>query len=51
MVSVGRGNDYGHPASATLSLLRGAGMRVARTDELGDVAVVVRDGRLRVQGR
>ncbi len=51
VVSVGRGNDYGHPASATLSLLRGAGMRVARTDELGDVAVVVRDGRLRVQGR
>ncbi len=51
VVSVGRGNDYGHPAAATLSLLRAAGMRVARTDELGDVAVIMRDGRLRAQGR
>ncbi len=48
LVSVGRDNDYGHPAAATLALLRRAGMRVERTDEDGDVAVTVRDGRLGV---
>jgi competence protein ComEC len=51
LVSVGEDNDYGHPASATMALLRRAGMRVERTDEDGDVAVTVRDGRLGVQER
>jgi competence protein ComEC len=50
VISAGADNDYGHPAPSTLALLRGAGMVVARTDEQGDVAVVARDGRLRVQG-
>lgn len=39
LVSVGAGNDYGHPAASTLELLTGLGYRVARTDEDGDVAV------------
>ncbi len=51
VVSVGRDNDYGHPSAPTLSLLRRAGMRVERTDEDGDVAVTVRDGRLAVVER
>ncbi len=51
VVSVGRDNDYGHPAGSTLALLRRAGMRVERTDQDGDVAVTVRDGRLGVQHR
>jgi competence protein ComEC len=51
LVSVGRDNDYGHPAAVTLALLRRAGMRVERTDEDGDVAVTVRDGRLGVSAR
>jgi competence protein ComEC len=51
VVSVGRENDYGHPAATTLALLRRAGMRVERTDEDSDVAVTVRDGRLGVQHR
>ena len=51
VVSVGTGNDYGHPAPATLSLLRRSGMRVERTDQDGDVAVTVRDGRLGVVTR
>ncbi len=49
VVSVGEGNDYGHPAPSLSTLLRDAGMRVARTDRDGDVAVVV-DGGLRVVG-
>jgi competence protein ComEC len=51
VVSVGAGNDYGHPASSTLQLLRRAGMQVERTDRVGDVAVVVRKGALSVRTR
>jgi competence protein ComEC len=48
IISVGVGNDYGHPAPSTLRLLRRAGMLVRRTDLDGDVAVVVDEhGRLR----
>ena len=46
-----RDNDYGHPAAVTLALLRRAGMRVERTDQDGDVAVTVSDGRLGVRTR
>ncbi len=48
VISVGAHNDYGHPAPSLLALLRGARMRVARTDLDGDVAVTVQDGRLGV---
>jgi competence protein ComEC len=52
VVSVGEGNDYGHPADSTLDLLRGSGAVVVRTDQRGDVAVLVDDdGRLRVASR
>jgi competence protein ComEC len=46
VVSVGADNDYGHPAPETLDVLSDSGAVVARTDESGDVAVVVRDGEL-----
>jgi competence protein ComEC len=51
VISVGQGNDYGHPAPETVALLRHAGMLVRRTDTDGDVAVVVQDGHLRVADR
>jgi competence protein ComEC len=51
VVSVGKDNDYGHPAPATLRLLRAAGMTVERTDQVGDVAVTVHDGHLGVRAR
>ncbi|HEU0129715.1 MAG TPA: DNA polymerase III subunit delta [Mycobacteriales bacterium] len=51
VVSVGRGNPYGHPAAATLGALAGNGMRTFRTDRDGDVAVTGRTGRVRVTGR
>ncbi len=45
VISVGAGNDYGHPAASTVDLLDRLGYRVWRTDESGDVAVRVdRDG-------
>ncbi|HEX6247090.1 MAG TPA: DNA internalization-related competence protein ComEC/Rec2 [Nocardioidaceae bacterium] len=46
VISVGEDNGYGHPATGTLSVLADAGAMVRRTDESGDVAVVVRDGQL-----
>jgi competence protein ComEC len=48
VISVGEGNDYGHPAPETIDLLEQAGMLVRRTDLHGDVAVVVDDGELSV---
>lgn len=39
IISVGAGNDYGHPAASTVAMLRGLGARVLRTDESGDIAV------------
>jgi competence protein ComEC len=46
LVSVGEGNDYGHPARSTVQALESAGAVVARTDQDGDVAVVVTAGRV-----
>jgi len=40
LISVGAGNDYGHPDEVLVDRLRGAGMAVRRTDEDGDIAVV-----------
>ncbi len=50
LVSVGAGNTYRHPNPTLMDLLAGAGVRVARTDQAGDTAVVAapdadRDGR------
>ena len=46
LVSVGRGNDYGHPNAGTLDHYRAAGALVGRTDEQGALAVVPSGGRL-----
>lgn len=37
VISVGKGNRYGHPADETVSRLEDAGGRILRTDERGDV--------------
>jgi competence protein ComEC len=46
LISVGAGNDYGHPAAETVAGLASTGERVLRTDLEGTIAVVERDGRL-----
>lgn len=48
LVSVGKGNDYGHPNLAVLATLARNGARVLRTDTDGDLAAVTRDGALAV---
>lgn len=40
IISVGAHNGYGHPAPRTLGVLRADGMRVYRTDQDGDIAVL-----------
>jgi len=51
LTSVGQGNTYGHPAAGTLGQLLDQGARSFRTDQDGDVALVLRDGELGVVGR
>jgi len=41
LISVGAGNDYGHPRAGTLAFLRADGMTIGRTDQSGVVAVSV----------
>ena len=51
LVSVGAGNDHGHPAPETVGLYRASGAAVLRTDECGDVALAERDGAVVLVGR
>lgn len=44
VISVGAGNDYGHPHKEPLSRLRDAGVTLYRTDKMGTV-VAVSDGK------
>jgi len=39
IVSVGKGNKYGHPYTETLDMLEQADAKVYRTDECGDITV------------
>jgi competence protein ComEC len=48
LVSVGKDNGYGHPAPETISLYELTGSQVFRTDQNGDIAVVVKDSQIRV---
>mgnify|MGYP001199844421 FL=1 len=51
LISVGAGNDYGHPAPQTIARLGALSTRVYRTDRQGDLAVVVRGDGLAVVPR
>jgi competence protein ComEC len=51
LVSVGAGNDYGHPNAALLARLGRGGARVLRTDQGGDLAAVSTGSGLAVVAR
>ncbi|MFC7545399.1 ComEC/Rec2 family competence protein [Plantactinospora sp. GCM10030261] len=51
LVSVGVDNEYGHPSDVLLARLVQGGSRVLRTDRGGDLAVLVKGGRLAVAVR
>lgn len=50
LISVGTGNDFGHPDASTLSMLEESGCRVWRTDISGDLTVRVRKNGYGVTG-
>lgn len=49
VASAGPNNDYGHPARAALTLAGSCGMRVARTDTQGSIAIWLSAGVVRVR--
>jgi len=50
-ISVGKDNDYGHPAPETISLYELTGSQVFRTDQKGHLAISVQDSAIRVATR
>jgi competence protein ComEC len=46
LVSVGQNNSYGHPTLRILTQLKRIGSKIARTDELGSIAISAKDGGL-----
>ena len=50
-ISAGHNNDYGHPAAAALRMLHEHHVAWWRTDVDGDIAIVVREGKLSVATR
>ena len=51
VISVGKDNDYGHPSAKALEVLRRDGYTTFRTDQRGDIAVVLEGGRAAVTWR
>lgn len=41
IISCGRGNNYGHPSTDTISRLTESGSEIFRTDELGDIMITI----------
>lgn len=48
VISVGEGNDYGHPRAEILAVLEAVGAHVLRTDQQGRVLLGVSDGEIEV---
>ncbi|WP_094096181.1 ComEC/Rec2 family competence protein [Paenibacillus physcomitrellae] len=46
VISVGANNTYGHPNGDVLQRLLAAGTEVQRTDELGEIQISVKDGKM-----
>ena len=51
VISVGRGNSYGHPVPQVLKLLQASGAQIYRTDQSGAITCKLReDGTLKLRG-
>ena len=51
IISVGQGNDYGHPAQSTIAMYQALGAKVWRTDRQGSIAVVWTGSALEVRAQ
>ena len=49
MISVGKGNTYGHPAPQTVRALTRLGAKVVRTDTDGAIAITAKNHRLSIK--
>ena len=50
IISCGKGNRYGHPASDALTRIAACGSEIYRTDELGDIMVTIsKDGTFKAE--
>jgi competence protein ComEC len=49
LISVGRGNPYGHPATETIASLTRLGSKVFRTDRDGNVAIKVEGNKISIK--
>lgn len=49
LISVGAGNEFGHPHQATIDQLSDAGVRVYRTDRDGDIFAIPTDSGFRIE--
>ncbi len=49
LVSCGRNNSYGHPHRELLQRLEDVGATVYRTDESGEITVLVENGKIRIE--
>ncbi|WZO56340.1 ComEC/Rec2 family competence protein [Microbacterium sp. LWH10-1.2] len=48
VISVGEGNDYGHPRAEILAILQAVGAHVLRTDQRGRILIGMKDGAVEV---
>ncbi|PRB09921.1 hypothetical protein CQ047_09355 [Microbacterium sp. MYb72] len=48
VISVGEGNDYGHPRAEILAILQAVGAHVLRTDQRGRILIGLKDGAVEV---
>ncbi|MEI7452166.1 MAG: MBL fold metallo-hydrolase [Candidatus Falkowbacteria bacterium] len=44
IISVGAKNKYGHPNNATLNNLQKLAMKILRTDQCGDITIIIKNG-------
>ncbi len=49
VISVGAGNTYGHPRSETLDILKEYGIKILRTDEIGDIKIISDGNKLEIR--
>ena len=39
VISVGKNNSYGHPHEEVIKMLKDKGIRILRTDDVGDIVI------------
>ena len=48
LIGVGENNSYGHPASDTIQKLQNMGTSIFRTDECGEIDILIKNGNIKI---